>query len=390
MRLLKFDYLDRKRILGMALIVGVASVLFATIALPILGFYQGFTEYLGEGENVVAIHQGSANTPFSGSVSARMASRASELNGVCTVSPEVIIPSFARDEPVFVRGVLPRKFSHLSNIEVKKGSYLDEKGLNSALVGEELAERLSLQPNERVVIRSAMAERYSICTVKGIFSSGSALDDEILVPLYLGQILRGVGHGGLTMVRIGFDREVTSAEELRQSLQVENAGEDNWGDFWDILPISNVPVEEGELDYTGAEEYMKNFLEKYGISRGTLAALALSVFLFAGAAAVFAPRHLVKRHEEDILVLRSIGASNKTLKIDMTLKLLPWLLLSSVAGLALGYGLTLILERMGYLRLVTHTVAISFDPLVILGLISATIVIALFGVFRAFGEVGEE
>lgn len=390
MKLLKFDYLDRKRILEMALIIGIASVLFATIALPVLGFYQGFTGYLGESENVVSVHEGSANTPFSGLVPSQMASRASELEGVSTVSPEIIVSCFVRDEPIFVRGIMPKRFTRLSNIEVKKGSTLDYRDLNSVLVGKELAERVGLKPGEEVVIRSAMAERYSVFAVKGIFTSGSALDDEVLVPLYQGQWLRGIGHEKLTMLRMGFDREVTSATEIRQNLQEENGEEDNEKQFWDLLPVSDIPAGEGTVDYTGAEEYMRNFLGEYGISRATLLALALSVFLFSGSAAVFACRHLVKRHEDDISILRSIGASERTLKIDLVFKLIPWLIMSSVLGLGLGYGLIFLLGRMNYLRLVTHTIHVSFDPLVLLGLISATVGIALFGVLRAFREVNEE
>ncbi len=388
MRLLKFDYLDRRRIWGMALIVGIASTLFATLALPVLGFYQGFTGYLGESENVMAIRQGGSNTPFSGLVPSRMASRASYLKGIETVSPETIVSGFIDGEPIFIRGVMPRKFLSLSKIDVVKGSELGPRDLNSCLVGRDLAKRMDLNSGDRIAIRSAMADRYSILRVKGIYSSGTALDDEILVPLYQGQWLRGIGHDRLTMVRVGYDRSVTSAEDIRRELVGREENEEE--EFWDLIPVSEIPVEEGKVDYTEAEKYMRGFLGEYGISRVTLVALAVSVFVFAGAAAVFACRHLVKRHEEDIFVLRSIGASKRKLEIDMILKLLPWLLLSSLSGLGVGYGLTLLLKQQGLLRIITHTVRLSPDPLMILGLVSATIGIAVFGVLRAFEEVDDK
>ncbi|KXA91661.1 hypothetical protein AKJ57_00485 [candidate division MSBL1 archaeon SCGC-AAA259A05] len=386
---LKFDYLDRRRILGMALIVGIASTLFATLSLPVLGFYRGFTSYLGESENVMAIRQGSSNTPFSGLVPSRMASRASGLSGVETVSPEVIVSTIIDGEPVFVRGIMPKKFLSLSKIEVIRGSELEYGDLNSALVGRELADRLDLDPGDRTVIGSAMADRYSILEVEGIHSSGTALDDEILVPLYQGQWLRGIGHDRLTMMRVEYDRGVTSAEDLRREL-VDNEGSGRREKFWNLIPVSEISVGGGKVNYARTEEYMRDFLGEYGISKVTLVALAISVFLFAGSAAVFACRHLVKRHEGDIFVLRSIGASKRTLEIDMVFRLLPWMLLSSLSGLGAGYGLTLLLQEGGFLRIVTHTIRLSLDPLMIVGLVSATVGMAIFGVLRAFGEVDEK
>jgi len=50
MKLIGFKYLERKRVLNLAVILTLSSMLFSMTALSLLGFYRGFTAYLGEGK----------------------------------------------------------------------------------------------------------------------------------------------------------------------------------------------------------------------------------------------------------------------------------------------------------------------------------------------------
>ena len=81
MRLLGFKYLKRQRVLILALIIILSSMLFSVTALSLLGFYKGFTAYLGEGEDIVAVYDRKSRTPFTGLVPAYLAERVSALNG---------------------------------------------------------------------------------------------------------------------------------------------------------------------------------------------------------------------------------------------------------------------------------------------------------------------
>jgi len=47
MKLTGFKYLERKRTLTLAVILTLSSMLFSLTALSLLGFYKGFTAYLG-------------------------------------------------------------------------------------------------------------------------------------------------------------------------------------------------------------------------------------------------------------------------------------------------------------------------------------------------------
>jgi len=76
-----------------------------------LGFYRGFTAYLGEGEDIVAIYDRKSRTPFTGLVPAYLAEKLSALNGVLAGSPEAIVPCIIKGESTFLRGIIPEEFT---------------------------------------------------------------------------------------------------------------------------------------------------------------------------------------------------------------------------------------------------------------------------------------
>jgi len=100
MRLSGFKYLMRQRILTLALIIVLSSMLFSLTALTLLGFHRGFTTYLGEGENIVAVYDRKSRTPFTGLVPAYLAEGVSALNGVLACSPEAIAPCILKGESI--------------------------------------------------------------------------------------------------------------------------------------------------------------------------------------------------------------------------------------------------------------------------------------------------
>jgi hypothetical protein len=87
-RLVGFKYLRRRRVLALVVILALSSMLFSMTAFSLLGFYGGFTAYLGEGGDVVVVYDRRSRTPFTGLVPAYLAERISALNGVLACSPE--------------------------------------------------------------------------------------------------------------------------------------------------------------------------------------------------------------------------------------------------------------------------------------------------------------
>ena len=388
MRLTGYSYLRKREILALVIIVILASAVFTVTAVTLLGFHTSFTSYLGRKENVLLIYDRSSTTPYTGLIPSDLAKEASKVEGVSAVSPEATAPIMVGGEPVFVRGVVPGRFGEFSKIRITEGSELAYEDVSSALLGEDVARRLSLQPGDLLVASSTRAERYALLIVKGIYRSGSFLDSEILVPLYQGQWLRGTDQNHITLARVKYDGDQVSSSSLLLQL-VGKKGQSGEGKkreercSWEIVPISEISVGRGNVGTSSSREFMERYLEEFGTTQGSLLALSIAVFVFTGAGTVVACKYLVGRHTAEISILRSLGASRRTLEADLLTKLLPWFLLSSLAGLGLGYGITFALRAGGCLRSLAHTIPISLNPFLIVALFSASAGMAAISVWMA-------
>jgi len=382
MRLIDFKYLRRKRILTLALILTMASILFSITAFSLLGFYKGFNAYLGEGEDIVAIYDRGSRTPFTGLVPMYLTESISIINGVLASSPEVIVPCVMKGESIFLRGVIPEEFSKLNRLSMVAGGMLELSDVNSMVVGRVLAERLGLKLGEKVIVLGVLADRYMELEVKGIYDSQSTMDDEGLVPLYVGQWLRGTTYSHVSLIRVKIDKSEVSPSKLLDEIAKE-ASQPSPSDGgkeekpW-IIPIEQVSFMIEDVGVEEVQRFMKSYMDRYGVTRESLLILSIMVFSLASASVISASKTLIHQHKGEIEVLKSVGASNRTIKTDLLAKVLPWSLVFSMAGTGIGILALMTIERSGYLQVLSHGISFQFDPLILaLQLIFSSLIVAL-------------
>ncbi len=386
MRLTGFRYLRRQRIFILALILVMASILFTITAFSLLGFYRGFNAYVGEEENIIAIYDKQSRTPFTGLVPTYLAERISAIDGVLASSPEVLVPCYLKDEAIFLRGIVPKQFTELNQLNMLDGDMLELNDLNSMIVGKRLAEKLKLKTGDKALILGIATDRYAEVQIKGIFESHTAMDDEVLTPLYVGQWFR-VDYGYVTLIRFKIDRSIISPAMIFEEVSKEasNPSQNETGEqkppeqsITQITPIEIRRVEIEKVGVEKAQSFMKSYLDAYGVTRESLFLLSIMVFSFASATVVSASRILIHQHKSEIEVLKSVGASNRTIKTDLLAKVLPWSLAFSMTGTGIGILALLTIERNGYLQVLSHGISFQFDPLILaLQLIFTSLIVAI-------------
>jgi ABC-type lipoprotein release transport system permease subunit len=369
MRILVFKYLKRQRILTLLFIITLSSMLFSITALSLLGFYKGFTAYLGEGDDIVVIYDKKSSTPFTGLVPAYLAEKISNLNGVLAASPEVIIPCIIKSKTTFLRGIIPKEFTKLNRLTIIEGVMLEIKDLNSAIVGKKVAERLGLKLNDTILILGVLTDRYLELKIKGIFVSNSPIDDEILAPLYVGQWLRGTDYGYVTLIRFKIDRNIITPsiiyEEIAKEVSEPSPPQNQEPQPPSITPIIIKRFGSKDLGVKEAYNFLKSYTDRYGLTRESLLILSIMVFLFSSVSIAVATRTIIAQHKGEISVLRSIGASKKLLKRDVLIKILPWSIVVSSLGLAMAVVVLTAIQGSDYFQVLSHTVPLNIDPLVV-------------------------
>jgi ABC-type lipoprotein release transport system permease subunit len=369
-RLIGFKYLKRKHILTLALILTLTSTLFSITAFSLLGFYNGFNAYLGEGEDVVALYDRKSSTPFTGLVPAYLAERISSINGVIASSPEAIAPCLLKDEAIFLRGIIPDAFAKLNQITMVDGDMLELGNVNYIIAGKSLAERLNLKPNDRVLVLGVLADQYLELHVKGIYESHSPMDDEALAPLYVGQWLRRTDYGHATLIRFKIDRSVVSPalifEEVAKEASEPSPDQEEDGQKppdESIIPEVRAGFRLEDLGVDEAQRFMRSYMDSYGVNKEVILILSVMVFLFSSISISAASKTIITQHKGEINVLRSVGAPKKLLKRDIVIKLLPWSLIASSIGIALATAVLTVSQAYGYLQVLSHAASFQLDPL---------------------------
>jgi len=357
-------------------------VLFSITASSFLGFYNTFNAYLGEGEDILAIYDRKSTTPFTGLVPLQLTTRIESIDGVLATSPEIITPTLVKGKSIFIRGVIPEELAKLNSLTILDGETLELNNTNSAILGKTLAHTLGLTPGDTMLVSGVLANRYVELTIKGIYESNSPLDDEALTPLYIGQWLRGRNYGLVTIIRVKIDRSKVAPAQIFEAIAEEPSppqpGEERKpSPIEEIIPISTATINPENLGVKETSEFMKTYLDRYGMTQETLLILSTVVFFFASATMFGASHTIIRQHEREIFVLRSLGTSAKTLKLDLIVKLLPWSLSASALGILISTALLFALEQSSALQALSHTIHFRPDPLLIavnLLLVSALVV----------------
>jgi ABC-type lipoprotein release transport system permease subunit len=369
-RLLGFKYLHKQRILTLVLILTLTSTLFSVTALGFLGLYNGFNAYLGEGEDIVAIYGRASQTPFSGLVPLYLAERMSSINGVLASSPEVIAPAVVKGESIFIRGIVTEEFSKLNTLTMVEGEMLDQSDANFAIVGKGLSERLSLKLGDKVLVLGVLAEEYIELQIKGIYESQSTMDDEALVPLYVGQWLRATDYSHVTLIRVKIDKGKANVSELfeeiaKEASQPSTSEGEGENPLEGIIPFVKSSFKLEDVGVNEAQKFMQSYLDRYGVTKETLIVLSIMVLIFASATAACALTMFIHQHKHEIEIIRSVGASEKKIKVDLLVKVLSWSFVSSTLGIILATAILMAFERIGYLQVLSHRILFQPDPLTI-------------------------
>lgn len=371
MKLAGFRYFKSRRLLTLALLVTLSSTLFSMTAFTLMGYYRGLYAYLGEGENVIAIYDRKSRTPFTGIVPAYLAETVGRVNGVLAVSPEVIIPCVVKDQSVFLRGIIPENFLKLNQLTVVRGEMLGMEDLNSAMVGERIAERLNLNPGDRILVTGVLADNCFELQVKGVFRSDSPIDDELIAPLHVGQWLRGVGYSQVTLIRVKIDRSLISQASIYEAIaKVASEPESSSGSSQKpseqpIMPWTWLRFQAGSIGVEEAQKFMEGYMERYGVSRESLLILSAMVFLFSSATVALAAETVIVQHEGELAVLRSIGSSKRLLKADILVKLLPLSAAASLVGVIAAMTILSVIQGYGCLQVLSHAAPLQLDPMIL-------------------------
>lgn len=388
MKILNYNYIKRHHFIALAIILILTSTLFSITAFGFMGIYRSLNSYLGQENNIITIYDKQSQTPFTGIVPIGIIDRLDTITGIIESSPEIVIPCNINNNSIFLRGILPTNFEKLNPLPIIVGKPFNLNETNSALLGKRLAEKLNLNPNEWLTIAGTLSDNYVNLKINGIYETNTPLDDEIIVPLYVGQWLRNVNYNTATIIRIKIDTTITQNQVIEaltqnQTQQTPSHNTQNPTPIQEIIPFTSTLFDPEKLDSKQSQEFMQTYLNKFGITPETLIILSSAIFILASATIFMATRTLISQHIHEINILKAIGATRRTIQIDLILKTLPVTVITSITGLTLGYIIIKIIQEIAKPQILSHTIQFQPEILVILTNIVLTTTIGAIAIIRS-------
>jgi ABC-type lipoprotein release transport system permease subunit len=170
------------------------------------------------------------------------------------------------------------------------------------------------------------------------------------------------------------------AEEASQQSTSEEEGEKP---YEEIIPFVKRGFTLEDVGVEEPEDFMQNYLVRYGITKETLIVLSVMVLILASATVFCALTVFVNQHRPEIGIIRSLGASARKMKLDLLAKVLSWSLISSALGIFLAAAVLVVFERIGYLQVLSHRISFQFDPLLFVVNFAFTSMLVVVGIGRA-------
>lgn len=321
-------------------------------------------------------------TPGTGpySINDSLAQNLSAQTWARVVSPEIFSLGTIRGAPVVLRGVDPFAFLRMEGTSSGPPSNLAGPW---ALAGAGLASRLGLAAGQELTLVGSSISRLDIVPVAGTFQTATAADDELLVDYATARFLTGVGPGIYHSIRV----ETSQPASLVTFLAARGVSAHVAGPGGSVGPVNSAPLP--------ADPRVINLFLRYGLGRlpidyvaegvteasnsvqvvawGLEAFVLLMVALgiHAVQARAFADRRAT------VGVLRSLGAPAAWVRLRALGELTPLAAAAGLAGSVLGFLGAALLTPSAAVVAFGHEVRVSFDPLGVLGVAGAIILVSV-------------
>ena len=200
----------------------------------------------------------------------------------------------------------------------------------------------------------------------------------------------------VTLIRARINLNQTSPDKLYQQLAEKNPENASTTpsptpnsqvqqEIQKLIPLTPRDLNISSIGIEESQQFMQTYLNRYGISKDTLIILSIIILIVASGTIITATTLFMKQHDNEMAILKSLGASNKKIKTDLTIRMLTWSLIATILGTIISIIFLSIFQNMGYLQALSHTIAFQIDPTVILA--NFTLISLIMGIYIARMEI---
>lgn len=196
----------------------LAAALVATAIVAIVSGAGHAPQALLGGDERTHVVGSATSNPFTGDASVFLADHAPSLADVDEASAETFAPTMIRGEPVMVHGVQGPAWRSMNDVHLDEGAWPTQSG--EATAGQRLAQRLTLEPGDELVVPGAHRPVLKTLTITGIHAGEGFPADQLVTDLATAGDLAGKDPGSANLVRLQAP-DAEARERLEAGLGIE-------------------------------------------------------------------------------------------------------------------------------------------------------------------------
>ncbi|HLI46653.1 MAG TPA: ABC transporter permease [Geobacterales bacterium] len=190
------------KFLTIAIILSLYFLLPVFSTLIVQDTYNALISYISPNPSDIIVYDINAKTPATSRLPLSLYTRLISIDGVEAVSPETIVFTLVENNLVIARGIDITQFTKFYDLKIVDGNNLTLNDTDSVLVGLNLAKKLGINIGKMLTIAGIGTSELLEVKVKGIFEVNNEYDEEILMPLFLANILGGLPNDYVSYFRV--------------------------------------------------------------------------------------------------------------------------------------------------------------------------------------------
>jgi hypothetical protein len=346
---------------GLLVLVLLASCAVSSTSLLLSGSLNAFATSAGTGNDVVIL-SGGGRVPQTGALELNQVGNVTRLPGVKWASPEVYAPVDMGGVVRVVRGVNFTEFSAVQPVTLTSGS-LSGLGGDSVYVGEHLAQTAGTRPGATFLLQGLLANTSLTAKVSAVVSAGAPYDDEIISSLQDARILRGMGQGQVTFLRLKVDPSAFNMTLLLQIVRGKAAGGSGANPFLQQLQLAPTTSLISIVPRGSSAPSITTVLGRgLGLVQAVFQSLDVVVLLASGLAVYFATSYWLNGTRPTQDTLSALGMGKGRLRVWLLAVTVPPSVLAGVLGYLVAYWGIGSLSATGGFEFFFHHLMVPLDP----------------------------
>ncbi|RLG80052.1 MAG: hypothetical protein DRO40_11780 [Thermoprotei archaeon] len=276
------------------------------------GFYNLYDEITFPRNHVdsnIVVVSGYSMAPFTSVINVdSVEDRLKDIKGVKRIVFEVLSIASINGSSIVVRGLTHNDLEYLVDYEVVMGDDFSDNCMYCVWISRELANRYGLGVGDYVTVYSLFTSSPYVLRVRGILDLDEPYSYELIVPMGLARVIRGIGENKASIAIVSLEPGVDKSVVLKSfRVSTEKIGQVEKA----LIALKYSKEEISSSAYSSAAEF---YMARLGLHRDVFLVVSISITILMTMGSYIVGNMIVLVNRDNLSILYTIGLPKYRIK----------------------------------------------------------------------------